>query len=483
MKLLPLLLSVSLAAGANLNGQDDLVSSASALSCSFSKPAGRHISFVCEIEGIQKSFPDRVVKSGFIPETHLLLTLTHSSEEPVLCGAWTPKQLASEEMETVFISACPEAIDRKFPDFLGRDNLDFSYGIRCFLKERFSIKNQELEGTVFTYDPKNRILIVKAKPRHINVLTTFLDAIKQKPVSQSSTGIEDSEEWDLPHARIKESEELAEKFRDIVLNISSLFDEAPAPASPENFFKHLEELGKKCDKSGKGVKIEVRSWPGTKRILPSKSDDEEEKISSESKNENAEVPLAPSMGMVVDSVPLGEAIGYTCRAFTLKFRLSEDKVIIGPLDMPLSPFETVRHQFGEGSESRFLGFMFRWEAPKWDENRPHKIRGAKYDYDAATRTATFTDVPENLREIEYAICALDTAWCPALATRTPQMEADIRKLKGRPVLVKGVIKKLSATPAKGEFFSPYCIIIESIEDMEAARTAEMIPQMIETFPN
>jgi type II secretory pathway component GspD/PulD (secretin) len=131
--------------------------------------------------------------------------------------------------------------------------------------------------------------------------------------------------------------------------------------------------------------------------------DDEGEYDGDEGDEGAFEPMdVPTVTMVVDDIPLGEAIRYICRAANLKYRIEKYAVVIASPNIPLEDVETKIYpldneaidSIGDDSEA----------VKKHFESRGIVFpAGAKIVYDSRISRLIATNTPENLKKIEEII--------------------------------------------------------------------------------
>lgn len=152
----------------------------------------------------------------------------------------------------------------------------------------------------------------------------------------------------------------------------------------------------------------------------------------------------PTVTMVVDDIPLGEAIRYICRAANLKYRVEKYAVVIASPNIPLDDVETKIYPLDNeaidsiGDDSEALKKHFESRGIVFPA-------GAKIVYDSRISRLIATNTPENLKKIEEIIHNEFASIDPQVLIQTKFVEIEQNDLEelgfqysyGRPPLSSG----------------------------------------------
>ena len=117
-------------------------------------------------------------------------------------------------------------------------------------------------------------------------------------------------------------------------------------------------------------------------------------------------PVAePTITMVVDNIPLGEAIRYVCRAGNLKYRIEKFAVVLASNDVPLDEVETRIYPLEQEAIETIGGAQATPEVVKEHFERRGITfpTGAQIVYDSNISRLIATNTPDNLAKIEEII--------------------------------------------------------------------------------
>jgi len=230
-----------------------------------------------------------------------------------------------------------------------------------------------------------------------------------------------------PIARQEGGDVIKRKLREIVIDHIE-FEEVTIPT----VVKHLKTRSKELDPEKKGVNIFLRLGSGATEEAGADADlgdddDDDEALFDDEEgddDDDDDVDLGddvdsaigstdvPTITIVVDDIPLGEAIRYICRGANLKYRIEKFAVVIASQDVPLDDLETriypvEQEAFSElggddaeeGGTSSVEGY-FRRRGITFPEN-------ARVVYDNRISRLIATNTPDNLSKTEDIIRELN----------------------------------------------------------------------------
>jgi type II secretory pathway component GspD/PulD (secretin)/prefoldin subunit 5 len=238
-----------------------------------------------------------------------------------------------------------------------------------------------------------------------------------------------------PIKRDSETSKIQEKLKNIIIKKIE-FEEVTIPT----VVKYLKERSKQIDKEGVGVNIFLRlSAPkkegeeGAKGVAEEPAADDEfadddtaaddaaeddtaeddtagDDEFAEEGDETTTTPEAyvPTVTMVVDDIPLGDAIRYICRAANLRYRIEKYAIIIASPDVALDDVETriypleseALDSIGGGDDTEAVKNHFARRGISFPA-------GAKIVYDGRISRLIATNTPDNLNKIEEIIRELN----------------------------------------------------------------------------
>lgn len=154
----------------------------------------------------------------------------------------------------------------------------------------------------------------------------------------------------------------------------------------------------------------------------------------------------PPITIVVDDIPLGEAIRYICRGANLKYRIEKYAVVIASQDVPLDELETRIYPVEQESMSEIGGEESAEGGGTSSMVRYFRQRGVAFPegsravYDPRISRLIATNTPENLAKIEDVIRELNVV-DPQVLIECKFVEVQTNKLNnlgfewriGRPV--------------------------------------------------
>ncbi len=242
------------------------------------------------------------------------------------------------------------------------------------------------------------------------------------------------------------TDKIHEKLRNIIIDHIE-FDEVTIPT----VVKYLKQRSKQIDPEKIGVNIFLRlskgpeapdgvgaseeseddDWEGDDDADDEGDDegdddgdddgDDEGDDEGDGEGYGEDTAEVPTVTMVVDEIPLGDAISYICRAANLKHRVEKYAVVIASNDVPLDEVETKIYpldseaidSIGEDSD----------EVRKYFESRGIVFpAGSKIVYDNRISRLIATNTPENLRKIEEIIHSELNAIDPQVLIQTKFVE-------------------------------------------------------------
>jgi general secretion pathway protein D len=279
---------------------------------------------------------------------------------------------------------------------------------------------------------------------------------------RAESGLKEIEQQ--PLRRDEGGDVIQRKLREIILDHIE-FEEVTIPT----VVKHLKQRSRELDPEKKGVNIFLRLGGGqATQAGPSATDDlfsgDEEDLFGGDAEADADTEDAdgeaggggfgggndgvPTITIVVDDIPLGEAIRYICRGANLKYRIEKHAVVIASQDVALDELETRIYpveqesmteiggdEGGEGGEGG-TSSMVRY----FSQRGVAFPEGARAVYDPRISRLIATNTPENLAKIEDVIRELNVV-DPQVLIECKFVEVQTNKLNnlgfewriGRPV--------------------------------------------------
>lgn len=215
---------------------------------------------------------------------------------------------------------------------------------------------------------------------------------------------------------------IQKKLEEIIIDHIE-FEEVTIPT----VVKYLKNRSKDLDPEGQGVNIFLRLGTGADTGITSEEKPDEEEDEGFLDEEEVDETLDESGGgssdititMVVDDIPLGEAIRYICRSGNLKYRVEKFAVVIASQDVALDELETRIYpveqeafselggggeEGGEGAEAAEGGSSIE---PYFRNRGITFPEGSKIVYDNRISRLIATNTPDNLAKIEEIIKELN----------------------------------------------------------------------------
>jgi len=230
-----------------------------------------------------------------------------------------------------------------------------------------------------------------------------------------------------PLLRTEGGDVIQRKLNEIILDHIE-FEEVTIPT----VVQYLKQRSRELDPEKKGVNIFLRLGGGGQATQPGEAavDDlfgggdlfgEEEDMEDDTEDDGgfgdeavggAVADGVPPITIVVDNIPLGEAIRYICRGANLKYRIEKHAVVIASQDVALDELETRIYPVeqesmseigGDGGEEGGTSSMVRY----FRQRGVSFPEGSRAVYDPRISRLIATNTPENLAKIEDVIRELN----------------------------------------------------------------------------
>ncbi len=214
-----------------------------------------------------------------------------------------------------------------------------------------------------------------------------------------------------PTLKNQETSSIQKKLNDIIIDKID-FDEV----SIQSAIKYLKARSRDRDPEGKGVNIILRMSSGLE-LSPTPAAAPDAKADDGGDAAPAPAPAGPSsvptITMLVDNIPLGDAIKIICQGANLKYRIEKYAVVIATQEIPLDDLETRIYALeteaisavggeagGEGADttgsSATVQTYFQERGIQFPE-------GARIVFDGRISRLIATNTPDNLAKIEDII--------------------------------------------------------------------------------
>ncbi len=269
------------------------------------------------------------------------------------------------------------------------------------------------------------MLMVKCEKEQIKRLDWILNV---KHILDMGHIPRNTEEKSFPGQAEESTLEIQKKLSDIIIDHIEYED-----VKVTECIKHILQRSKELDPEKKGIEIQT--------IINNEDD-------------------IPSITMLVDDIPLGDAVRYICRGANLKYRIHKDKVIIASQDVPLDPIvekcypvvESVNIEELDGEIEKYLrcrGISF--------------VTGTRVIYDNEKRLLVVRQTVPVFREIEEIFTELCGYRTKFIFDKSNPVAAKIAGLKpGDFVEVKGEMQ-IKEAKFNGYPFPQPCFLIKDIE--------------------
>jgi general secretion pathway protein D len=218
-----------------------------------------------------------------------------------------------------------------------------------------------------------------------------------------------------PVLKNEETSSIQKKLNDIKIDKIE-FDEV----SVQTAVKYLKTRSRELDPDGKGVNILLRlssgEAPAAAPAAAEPADGAEPPVPTP-----AASSAMPTITMLVDNIPLGEAIRYICRGANLKYRIEKYAVVIAAQEIPLDDLETriypleqeaISEIGGEagagGAEAGTDTTSSSGAVQEYFRNRGISFpEGARIVFDSRISRLIATNTPDNLSKLEDLIQELN----------------------------------------------------------------------------
>lgn len=250
-----------------------------------------------------------------------------------------------------------------------------------------------------------------AKERHKMTIAERMAEGEWKGVPQlvPRTYVSAEEVLKEPTIKNQETSTIQKKLNEIIIDKID-FDEVSIQAA----IKYLKLRSRERDPEGKGVNIILRMSTGADLSAPAPAADN-------AIGEEAEAPApeptssssVPTITMLVDNIPLGEAIRYICRGANLKYRIEKYAVVIATQEIPLDDLETRIYALeteaistvgGQSGETGADTTGSSSAVQEYFKNRGIQFpEGARIVFDGRISRLIATNTPDNLAKIEEII--------------------------------------------------------------------------------
>ncbi|HOK03692.1 MAG TPA: tetratricopeptide repeat protein [Victivallales bacterium] len=247
-----------------------------------------------------------------------------------------------------------------------------------------------------------------AKERHKMTITERMAEAEWKyvPPLVPRTYVSAEEVLKEPTVKNQETSTIQKKLNEIIIDKID-FDEVTIQAA----IKYLKIRSRERDPEGKGVNIILRMSTGAELTKPT--------APAEGNADGGAEPApttpatVPTITMLVDNIPLGEAIRYICRGANLKYRIEKYAVVIATQEIPLDDLETRIYALETeaiatvGGETGQTGADTTGSSNAVQEyfrNRGIQFpEGARMVFDGRISRLIATNTPDNLAKIEEII--------------------------------------------------------------------------------
>ncbi len=218
-----------------------------------------------------------------------------------------------------------------------------------------------------------------------------------------------------PTLKNQETSSIQKKLNEIIIDKID-FDEVTIQSA----IKHLKSKSRERDIEGKGVNIILRVSSGNEPVpAPPAAEGAAENDGAAPPALDTPAPSSagmPTITMLVDNIPLGEAIKYICRGANLKYRIEKHAVVIATQEIPLDDLETriypleqeaITEVGGEGEVGAAAGAESTGSSAAvqtYFQNRGIAFPdGARIVFDSRISRLIATNTPDNLAKIEDVI--------------------------------------------------------------------------------